>query len=41
MNEKDVMITLNTKQSDGVNSEQIEIITNKIQNIVTAEHNFL
>lgn len=27
MNEKDVMITLNTKQSDGVNSEQIEIIT--------------
>lgn len=27
MNEKDVMITLNTKQSDGVNSEQTEIIT--------------
>lgn len=27
MNEKNVMITLNTKQSDGINSEQIEIIT--------------
>ncbi len=27
MNEKDVMITLNTKQFDGVNSEQTEIIT--------------
>ena len=27
MNEKDVMITLNTKQSDGLNSEHMEIIT--------------
>lgn len=27
MNEKDVMITLTTKQSDGTNSEQTEIIT--------------